>query len=232
METREDCQSRQETPQSEGREGTNPVPRPRTRRTAIFISHLLNPSMVALAVFVGLGWFRGGVWWPAAIGVVIYSIIPGAVLIALRSVGYISALYPEDRVQRSPLLLLGASCYLLGIPVLGFFGAPGIMLGAGAVFCGNALLVWQINRWWKISIHAVGVGAGIAILMSVGGFGLWPLLLALPVVGWSRWALQSHSLGQLTSGAVLGSISGHAGLHTLRHVQSGESFLTYLFTMI
>lgn len=233
METSEDSRpKRVPLSAAAGHREANSLPRPRTRHAAIVLSHLLNPAMVALAVFVGLGWFRGGVWWPAAIGVLFYCIIPGVVLIALRGIGYISELYPEDRVQRSPLLLLGAVCYLLGIPVLDFFGAPGIMLGAGAVFCGNALLVWQINRRWKISIHAVGVSAGIAILMSAGGVGLWPLLLALPVVGWSRWALQSHSLGQLASGAVLGSISSYAALLTLRHVHSGDNFVTFLFTII
>ena len=233
METQEEPRSKQVNPNSElGQGETNILLRRRVRHAAIFLSHLLNPAMVALVVFMGLGWFRGGIWGAAAIGVLFYCIIPGVVLIALRGVGYISELYPVDRGQRSPLLLLGAGCYLLGIPVLAFFGAPGIMLGAGAVFCGNALLVWQINRRWKISIHAVGVSAGIAILMSGGGIGLWPLALALPVVGWSRWALQSHSLGQLASGAVVGSCSSYATLIVLRHVNAGDSFLTFLFTMI
>ena len=233
METREDLRSKQANPNSaSSQREPNILPKLKVRQTAIFLSHLLNPAMVALVVFMGLGWFRGGIWGAAAIGVLVYCIIPGVVLMALRGVGYISELYPGERSQRSPLLLLGAGCYLLGIPVLGFFGAPGIMLGAGAVFCGNALLVWQINRRWKISIHAVGVSAGIAILMSGGGIGLWPLVLALPVVGWSRWALQSHSLGQLASGAVVGSCSSYLTLVVLRHFHSEESFLTFLFTII
>ena len=233
METRENPRPKQgDTNAAVGKGETIILPARRVRHAAIFLSHLLNPAMVALVVFIGLGWFRGQTWGAAAIGVLFYCIIPGVVLIALRGAGYISELYPADRSQRAPLLLLGAGCYLLGIPVLGIFGAPGIMLGAGAVFCGNALLVWQINRRWKISIHAVGASAGIAILISGGGIGLWPLVLALPVVGWSRWALQSHTLGQLASGAVLGSCSSYGTLVALRHVHSGENFLTVLFTMI
>ena len=203
-----------------------------THRLATAVSHLLNPAMVALGVFLGLGWFRGGAWEPATVGVLFYSIIPGIVLLGLRHIGFIAQLYPEDRSQRSPLLLLGASCYLLGILVLGLFGAPGIMLGAGAVFCGNALLVWRINQRWKISIHAVGVSAGIAILMSAGGVGLWPLVLFLPLVGWSRLALRSHSLGQVTSGAAVGGASTHLGLALMRTLRSGDEYLTLLFTII
>ena len=185
---------------------------------AVVASHLLNPSMVALGVFVGLGWNSGGQWSAVAIGVLFYCIIPGTVLVCLKRLGCIDEFYPSERSRRAPLLVLGACFYFLGVPALYLSDAPHIMLAAGAVFLGNAVLAWIVNRRWKISIHAVGGGAGVVVLIGGGGTVFWPVVVTLPVVGWARWTLNCHSVMQLASGASIGSISAWSALSAAREV--------------
>ena len=179
----------------------------RLDRGASLVSHLLNPAMVAWWVFGGLAWLVGGSWVAGIAGVAFYAVLPGLVLIFLYKIGFIEDVYPPERAQRACLLLLGAGCYFLGVVVLRIVEAPDFMLGAGWTYCGNSLLVWQINRYWKISIHAMVVSGGVLILLLAGGMWLWPLVLTLPLVAWARLQLKSHTPAQIVAGALLGGCS-------------------------
>ena len=60
----------------------------------------------------------------------------------------------------APWLLLGACCYALGGAALYGISVPPLMLVTAASCVVNTLLVWWINRSYKISIHAAGVRRG------------------------------------------------------------------------
>ncbi len=184
------------------------------RRLACLLSHLLNPAGLALAVFGGLVWGHPQAWAAGAVAVVLYSLVPGVALLGLHRSGRIPALYPEERQERAGMLLAGATCYFAGVAALRWCGAPLPMLLAGATFGVNALLVWLINRHWKISIHAVGVGGGVCLLLLAGGLSRWPVLAAIPLVAWARLHLQAHTPAQVAAGLALGSLSA-ALLHAL-----------------
>ncbi|MBI2502079.1 MAG: hypothetical protein HYW07_02465 [Candidatus Latescibacteria bacterium] len=171
---------------------------------AWLISHLFNPAMVAWGVFSVLVWLKGGAWWAGLAGVVFYSLVPGVALLYLYRTGMIADVYLPERSQRARLLPLGVAWYFAGLVVLWLVSAPAPMMGAGCAFCGMALLVWQIDRFWKISIHATGVGGGLGIVLAAAGWSLWPLSLSLPLVMWARLRLQAHTPAQVWGGAVLG----------------------------
>ena len=173
-------------------------------RIAILISHLLNPALVGFWVFGGGGWLVGGNWIAALIGVAFYTLLPGLALLFLLRLGYICELYPSEQKQRAGLLLLGALSYFLGFMGLGLVGAPGFMLGGGLAYFINALLVWQINKYWKISIHSVAVSGGVLIILVAAGKHAWPLVLAWPLVAWARLHIKVHTPAQVVAGALLG----------------------------
>lgn len=177
------------------------------RRMASLVSHLLNPAGLALLVFARLTWLIQDAWLAGAVGILLYAIVPGFLLLYLHRAGHIAALYPEERQERKNMLLLGALCYFAGFAVLLLLEAPLPMLVAGCAFGCNALLVWLINQHWKISIHAVGVSGGVSVLLLAGGTSLWPFLLTLPLVAWARLHLRAHTLGQVAAGLLLGGLS-------------------------
>jgi membrane-associated phospholipid phosphatase len=179
----------------------------RSERMAAFVSHVLNPAGLALGVFMVLTYLMREAWIAGATGVLLYAVMPGALLIYLHRIGFITELYPEERRQRANLLLLGALCYFCGYGILLWLDAPLLMLVAGCAFALNTLLVLWINRFWKISIHAVGVSGGVSVLLLAGGVTLWPALLALPLVAWARLRLRAHTPAQVTAGLLLGGSS-------------------------
>ena len=171
---------------------------------AKMISHLFNPAMIALGAFIYLGW-RAGDWLAGGIGIVIYALVPGAIWTYLYNSGIITELYPAERNERQSLLLLGGGCYAFGCIVLWMVDATPLALGAGLAFCGNTLLVWQINKYWKISIHAVGVSGAWVIFLLSEGLDMWPLGFALLLVAWARLHLGVHTPTQVVAGTGLGA---------------------------
>ncbi|NKB68791.1 MAG: hypothetical protein GKR89_17130 [Candidatus Latescibacteria bacterium] len=176
----------------------------RSHRTAEFFSHLFNPSGVALGVFGLLAWQGYSTWLPALVGMVCFAFFPGLILVSMLKKGRIDQLYPSQRQQRSGLLLLGAGCYFLGSGALWLVGAKIFIVAAGLVFATSALLVWWVNRYWKISIHSVGVSGGVAVLLIMMGIEAWIWTLTLPLIAWARWHLRAHSPAQIAAGFLLG----------------------------
>jgi hypothetical protein len=178
-----------------------------TDRAAHLISHLLSPAAVALAVFGGLTSWRGwGQYWICGlVGIGFYTVVPGFVLALLKRRGEITGdIYDPPPQMRERILLAGAACYLAGCGSLVLCEAPSVMLWAGATFLCGALLVWVIGKRWKISIHAGGVSGGGTILLAVGGGELWPLVAAVPLVGWARLQRRAHTPAQVVAGLGMG----------------------------
>ena len=179
----------------------------RTYKAAEALSHLLSPAGVAVAVFsslaLGAGWRAS---WPSGLaGILLYAVVPGGALLALKRREALSSIYDPPTALRQRILLAGAACYLLGFGALSLLPTPAAMRWAAASFFCGAALVWLIDRVWKISIHSVGVGGGVLVLLIWGGPHLWPLLSAAPLVAWARLHLGAHSPAQVASGLILGA---------------------------
>jgi hypothetical protein len=109
----------------------------------------------------------------------------------------------EDRIIP---LIIGVLSYLTGAGLLLLMNAP--LLSIALMFCygTNTLIVTIISKFWKISIHAMGVmGPTVAMIFA---FGLPGAIygIILPIVMWSRSYLNKHTMGQLFAGAAGGFI--------------------------
>ena len=171
-------------------------------KIALLLSHLLNPALLALLVFAVEGWFDD--WFIGFVAMGIFALLPGGVLLILVRWRYLDQVYPDDRDERAILLMLGGLCYAVGWAILYWLGAGLMVLLTAGTFVFCTLLVWLINRYWKISIHAAGVGATACILLVTAGEVAVPFLLALPAIAWARLYLRAHTPAQVGVGMVLG----------------------------
>ena len=187
-----------------GEQLARPFFRLHPHRVARFLSHLLNPALLALLVF-GVQAHVLGDWRGGAVAIGTFSVVPGLLLWHLVRSGYLDKAYTDDRNKRGTLLLLGACCYALGGAALYSISVPPLMLITAASCVINTLLVWWINRSYKISIHAAGVGGATYILLISVGSAAWPFLLSWPAVAWARLYLRAHTPMQLGAGGALGA---------------------------
>lgn len=112
---------------------------------------------------------------------------------------------PERKDRNYPLLMVILS-YFIGAAVLYTINAP--LITTILMFCyfSNTLIIFFINLYWKISIHAMGVAGPTTALIYVFGPAGAIFASIIPVVMWSRVYLKRHTVGQVITGALLGFI--------------------------
>lgn len=180
---------------------------PRAGRLARLISVATHAPFVSAVLFVLLNAKSGD----AAETVLLSAVtLVTATLIPILEVGYFSRATGNTdgdvarKEDRWLPLMAGMASYAAGTAALFILDAPRISTVAMLSYTLSTLLTAVISRYWKISIHAMGV-AGPAVTLSVA---YWPwglvAFLLLPPVMWSRYVRRKHTPAQLVGGAAYG----------------------------
>ncbi|MGB9978656.1 PAP2 family protein [Methanobacterium sp.] len=121
---------------------------------------------------------------------------------------------PERKDRNYPLIIVILS-YFIGAAILYSINAPSMTTVLMFSYFSNTLIIFFINLYWKISIHAMGVAGPTTVLIYT--FGPIGALFAaiIPIVMWSRVYLKRHTVGQVITGALLGFILTILQIHFL-----------------
>jgi membrane-associated phospholipid phosphatase len=173
------------------------------------ISTVCNPFITPLVLFVlmcGVTTRSPETFWVRlAVCGFFTSIGPMLVLFWLYLTGEISDLDMSSRQERERVFLVFVFSYLLGTLTLWAINAPVILVASMAGYTAAAFLVQTITRYWKISTHALGITAPLVVLTYLYGREPLPFWVLIPLVGWSRVYLKSHTVAQVVAGALLGA---------------------------
>ena len=139
----------------------------------------------------------------------ITCVLPMILIGILHHYGIIRDKRLENPQERTIPYAFAILCYLGAAAYLNHIHAPQwfimFVLG-GALAC---LVVLVVNRWWKISAHATGIGGVVALLLQIHVQGLsafnlfWVLcftILLAGILGTSRMVLKRHDLLQVLAG--------------------------------
>ena len=185
------------------------LPNTSTIRLAKVVSAVASPPILGtsgtLLIAEWLDSASGWLW--AGFNILLVVLLPvGYILWLLRShqVTDFDVYIREQRLRPYFFTLAcGGISWLVGIVA----HAPHLFLVlTGASFVQMSVM-GIINTHWKISAHAA-TAASFSVMTSLL-FGLWslPILLAIPLVAWSRVRLHRHTLAQTIGGAALGAVT-------------------------
>lgn len=176
-------------------------------RLAQIVSNVTNPLFVALPTFLLIALSTSPdtphalLWWAIiAAGV---SIAP--LLFVRRGVrrGKYSDHHVSIREQRFVPLLFGLGCMLIVFLLLFLLAASRALITAVIAVIVTCILALIITRYSKISLHLVGMAGAVTVCVLLYG----PLCLLLTplvlLVGWARWRVQAHTIGQAIAGTIL-----------------------------
>jgi membrane-associated phospholipid phosphatase len=140
-------------------------------------------------------------------------IMPALSLLVLKKIKAIETFTMEKREERFiPIFFVVVFLYITsrffnGIHALALYN---FYLICNLILC---IIVFWINFWWKISMHAIGWGAFCATLLIMTEISLkifFPYLIAgfilSGIVGSARLYLKSHSDSQIYAGFAVGFI--------------------------
>lgn len=106
--------------------------------------------------------------------------------------------------ERTVPFFVAVLIYTLGLLVLYFAKADPVIISFWFCYISNTLLVIGINKFWKISAHALGAAGPFGVIMYMAGTGGLLFLIVIFIIGWARIKLRMHTPAQVAAGAVAG----------------------------
>lgn len=200
------------------------------KKTAIVISYLMHPLLmptIGLLLVFFIGNIQGFNPYSSAediknIYIVFITIFLGTAIfplfigLILKRLNYISNLHMPKREERIiPFILTGIS--YIGIIYL-YTEVLSLNLDSRiySIIIGATLSIiigLLITLSWKISLHMIGIGGLIGILVLISKLGekilFYPLILAIIIaglIGFGRLFLKAHNIQQIIAGLLLGFI--------------------------
>lgn len=187
------------------------IPRPETwgQHIAHWISQAGSPPVMGLlASLLILARLSGPrLWTWVMLYILLAMVVPFGFLLWQLHRGQVTDLDIHFRQQRTWSFAVTCLGFLLAWISMVLGGAPAVL----RLMVGTGLLQWLIlsliTLRWKISVHAASVAGTTSIL--VWGFGLaaTPVVIAVPLVAWSRVKLRRHTPAQVAAGILLGCVA-------------------------
>ncbi len=134
-------------------------------------------------------------------------IAPIALFLILRKKGRLADQDASIKEERTIPFLIAIIFYLIGLWVMIKYDLNIISIAFWFCYISNTIITIFINKFWKISAHAMGAAGPFAALVFVFG---WIGIILLPIVilvGWARIELKCHKLTQVLAGILLASFS-------------------------
>jgi len=184
---------------------------------ARIISTIFNPFLTAIALLAILAHAVStstyDFWFYCAFTGFFTTFGPMAYVFWLYQAGKIDDLDMSEREQRAAVFGVFVIFYLVGAIALALIHGPKLLVAMMFGYGVSSALVLAITRSWKISTHALGITAPVVALWLIYGREPLPLLVLIPLVGWSRWYLRAHTLMQIIAGAALGATTTAVFFH-------------------
>ena len=187
------------------------------RNIAKTISVIFNPLAVSPFVFYILIFNDHNInnYLFFLIAVFFCSILPFSSILYFKKIGKISSLEAPIRKQRLELLMMSSLFNSIAFVLLHYFDASDIVQGLMFCYAINTSITWLITRYWKISIHMIGLGGPFVALILSGYKNLFLMALIIILVYLSRIKLKAHTHTQLIAGTFLAMVLAYVELKYL-----------------
>jgi membrane-associated phospholipid phosphatase len=171
------------------------------------ISNVGSPPVLACLVVLltAMKLSSPGAWLWGGVYALLAVLIPLLYVVWLVKRGDITDIDVQLRKQRFQPLLVTMTCTGLAWLVLALGVAPTTMtIVAGALWF-QVVAIFAITLRWKVSVHTATAAGATTMVWALLGTPL-PLMLAVPLIAWSRVRLRRHTLPQTVVGALLGFV--------------------------
>ncbi len=189
--------------------GTGFRPRSWDERLAFWVSQLLSPPSVVMALLLTIAFIapRPSVWIYAIVYFLFAMLLPLLFIIWQVRRGRITDVDVQLREQRKwpQIVTIGGS--LIAYLIISANGGPRPMLVLSAASLLQSTAFYVVTMRWKVSVHTATVAGMVVMLVWLFGAMAFIALPLLLLAAWSRVRLGRHSVGQTVAGAALGALS-------------------------
>ncbi len=178
---------------------------------ARWISHLISPHIVGviLTSIISIQFSDKPLevlLWLALI-IPLLVIPPFVYLLWLVRKGKLEDIYMPNRERRVQPLTVLMFWLLLCLGLIRYWAAPPIVEAFVMIAIVLFSILSLVTLFWKISFHGATISAAATATVMVAGYYAWPVMLLVPLVGWSRIRLERHTPRQVIYGSLVGALT-------------------------
>lgn len=173
---------------------------------ARIISRVFSPPLVSIfCVIAAAAYLNTAVAWGWAVFQTLFpTLIPVAYVFWLLKTQRITDFDIFIREQRTSTYLITSICAGLAVIIMMLANADRLQIAMSMVALLLSILLWSINRHWKISAHASATAGFTVLQLYLLGMSGLLFLSMIPLVAWSRVKLGRHTTYQTIAGSLLG----------------------------
>lgn len=135
--------------------------------------------------------------------------------LTFRKRGRIVDLDASVKEERTTPFIISVGIYVIGLIILIAFNVNIISIAFWFCYISNTIVTILINRYWKISAHAMGAAGPLAALTFVFGPEALAFTLLVILVGWARVQLKVHNVAQVFVGITFAFISTYLQMYLI-----------------
>lgn len=184
--------------------------RSKSEKIARIISTLFVPPSLTVLIFTYFAFALEEQFYKSAIvfSVALFFgfILPVIMFFYMRKHKMIADSDATIKEQRTTPFFIAILMYLAGLFVLVYAGTNIITISFWFCYISNTLIVISINKFWKISAHALGVAGPLGAITYALGWSGFLFVILLILVGWSRLKLKVHTPAQVIAGSIMGFV--------------------------
>lgn len=186
---------------------------------ARWISHIISPHYAIIFLASGTTlWFSDNPWLIVQWLLLVIPLIAGPpilyILWLVRN-GSLVDFYMPRREERLRPLTASMLWFLICLLLIHYWQAPIIIETFLISTLALVAVLSMVTIFWKISFHGATVTAVATTLLAMAGSQAWPVMLLVPLVGWSRVRLARHTFQQVLMGSIIGALLALTLAYTL-----------------
>ena len=177
---------------------------------ARWVSHVISPHIVGVVItsVISLHFSENPLetlrWLALLLPLVVVP--PLVYLLWLVHNGTLEDIYMPERSTRVRPLTVLMLWLLVCLGLVRYWGAPHIVESFVLVSIVLIAVLSMVTLFWKISFHGATISAAATATVMVAGSYAWPVMLLVPLVGWSRIRLERHTPRQVIYGSLVGAL--------------------------
>lgn len=189
---------------------------------AKWLSFIFHPILLPTWLYLSLIFFTpayilqipaGMEWVLAGIIFLITFLVPSLFTLLMVKMKMVSSITLNERMERNRPILISAIFFFLTYYFLDYFSFIPVFGYYLLCVTSISLLTMMINAFWKISLHAIGHGATIAVYISLAMLIEIPILLIAfalitgGITATARLKLKAHTPAEIYGGYTLGFVT-------------------------
>lgn len=176
---------------------------------ARWVSHVISPHVVGVVMTALFAFSYSDdplktLLWLAVL-VPLLVIPPMAYVLWLVHKGTLEDIYMPRRETRTRPLMVMMVWLLLCLGLIQYWGAPQIVVTFVIMSLLLVAILSIVTLFWKISFHGATISAAATATVVMAGISALPVMLLVPLVGWSRIRLLRHTPRQVIYGSLVGA---------------------------